>query len=64
MALRFLEMTERVLSHDLPWTEALVLRMLQAHYTSRIRRVLALMPAGMLAASEPIVWPVIGFTRN
>ena len=64
MAMRFLEMTERVVSYDLPWAEELTLRMLQAHYARRIRRVLALMPAKMSAASEPTVWPVIGFTRN
>ena len=59
-----LDMTDRVLSHDLPWPDEFTLRMIRAHYLRRMRRVLALMPAWMSAVSEPMVWPAIGFTQN
>jgi len=59
-----IEMTDRVLSHDLTWPDEFTLRMIRAHYLRRMRRVLVLMPARMSAVSEPMVWPVIEFTQN
>jgi hypothetical protein len=57
-----------MLARELPWKEELVNRMIQAHYLSRLRGLLAAVPPDMsaeiLSACEKTVGPVIGFVQN
>ena len=61
-------MADLILGHELPWPEHLVHRMIQVHYLSRLRGLLAAIPADMsaeiLSACEKTSRPVIGFTQN
>ncbi len=61
-------MADLMLARELPWEEQLVNRMIQAHYLSRLRGLLAAVPPDMsaeiLSACEKTVGPVIGFTQN
>jgi hypothetical protein len=61
-------MADLMIEHELPWPEQLVLRMIQAHYLSRLRGLLAAVPPDMsaeiLAACEKVSGLVIGFTLN
>ena len=65
---RVIEMTDLPLYHDLPWTEQVTLRMIQVHYLSRVRSLLANMPAEItheiLTTSEKTSGAVIGFSQN
>ena len=65
---RVIEMTDLPLYHDLSWTEQVTLRMIQVHYLSRVRSLLANMPAEItreiLTTSEKTNGAVIGFSQN
>ncbi len=65
---RVIEMTDLPLYHQLSWTEQITLRMIQAHYMSRVRSLLANMPAEItheiLTASDKTSGAVIGFSQN
>jgi hypothetical protein len=66
--MRVIEMTDLSLYHDLSWAEQFMLRMVQAHYSDRMYRVLSFLPAKMttevLAESEKMSGVVMGFSQN
>ena len=66
--IRVIEMADLSLYRDLSWAEQFMLRMVQAHYLSRMLGLLALMPPGMtaeiLTASEKMSGVVMGFSQN
>jgi hypothetical protein len=68
VVVRVIEMTDLPLYHDLSWAEQVTLRMVQAHYLSRVRGLLADMPAEIaneiLAMSEKASGAVMGFSQN
>ena len=57
-----------LLSHNPAWTERVLLRLVRALYTRRLRGLVAALPSDItgeiLAASERMTRPVRGFTEN
>jgi hypothetical protein len=65
---RLLEVCDVLLERNPAWTEQLLLRLVQALYTSKLRRLVAVLLANLtaqiLSASEKMSGVVIGFSQN
>ena len=65
---RILERCDILLERNPVWTEQLLLRLVRALYTHRLRGLMAVLPpemtAEMLAASEKMSGVVTGFSQN
>ena len=65
---RIIEAADVLLDRQPVWTERLLLRLVRALYSHRLRGLVAVLPADImgeiLAASEKIAGPVRGFGEN
>ena len=65
---RILEVCDILLEKNPVWTEQLLLRLVRAFYTRRLRGLVAILPpeltAEILAASEKMSGVVTGFSHN
>ncbi len=67
---RIIEAADALLDKDPVWTERLLLRLVRALYTHRLRGLVAVLPAEVtaetlrVAASDKITGPVRGFSNN
>jgi hypothetical protein len=65
---RLVEAADVLLGRHPAWTERLLLRLVPALYSRRLRELVAVLPADImgeiLAASEKMTGPVRGFTEN
>jgi hypothetical protein len=65
---RIIEAADVLLDHRPGWTERLLLRLVRALYTRRLRGLVAVLPSDItgeiLAASEKMTGIVRGFTKN
>jgi hypothetical protein len=68
VVMRVIEMADVSQYRDLACDEQFALRMVRAHYVTRMRRLLATMPPGLtaqiLSASEKTSGVVTGFSQN